>query len=419
MHVFRFVVALLVALWLIVPAAPPAQASGKPVLAVRQATSASNANRMLWDRLRTAARNRLTRFQVVEGAAPGADIEVTVEFQLEPTVEINRKARTEEYERKDASGKTVKDTRIVETVEYTCNGEADVRILDRRTGLEDMLHVVRTGVSHSSTGDAREEVYSGIVRFVLDALRSRYRLQATVTHKDGRNVFLDRGRDVGIEPDAVFSALSPDGSVVGEVRVERVESGSAVGRVRVGYYKIGPGTRLEERIGGGAPVGLSIGLVNRLLPGTAQPIGQSYLGLEGHLRQADTDAWFDVAGDLTFISNTSGVNGLGLFASFIPQVELLPEWLWLHMPFGAGFEVYSTTAASGKSATATGLHLTVGLGTTLATPVGLRLSADAGVMTPWTVSGWTEGSGRNAVAATGPTFDVGGPFVRWSLTYGF
>ncbi len=407
-------------------AAPEARI-GKPILLIEQPRSQSNANRMLYDRLRTAARNRLTRFDLAESSS-GADLTVVAEFLLEPTVEVDRKASAQEYERKDSSGKTVKDTRIVETIEYKSNAEVDVRITDSRTGAEDLLHVVKTGVSSSSTGEARESAFDGIVRQILDALRSKHTLSAVVTRKEGRSVTLDRGFNAGIERNGYFAAIDPDGREIGEVRVERVERERAVGRIRDGYYRIGEGTRLSEKLWGVPPRGLSIGVVNRLLVGGAPSIDQTFLGLEGHWRQADPDGWFDVVLEGDFLTRydpptSQVIPGGALFASFVPQVEIVPEWLWLQAPLGLGFSTFwSAPVTPGVDASVTTFHLLAGLGATVNTPWHFRLSADGGVMSPWTVTGidWRTYRGKESSPAnTGIGFTTGGLFGRLSLTYGF
>lgn len=408
--------------------ARPDAAADRPVLVIEQPKSQSNANRMLYDKLRTAARTRLTRFDVVEGSGSG-DLRVSAEFLLEPTVEVDRKARTEEFERKDSSGKTVKDTRIVETIEYKSSAEADVRIGDSRSGTEDVLHVVRTGVSSTSTGEAREEAMDGIVRQILDALRKKHTLSAVVSRKDGRTVILDRGRNAGIEPDAYFAALGEDGQEIGEVRVERVERDRSVGRIRDGYYRIGEGTRLSEKLWGVPPRGLSIGVANRLLIGPAPSIDQTFLGIEAHLRQADPDSWFDLAVEADYLTRydppTGGViPGFAVFGSFIPQVELVPEWLWLHAPLGLGLSTYWSRPVTGVDANATTLHLLAGAGATLTTPWHFRLSADGGVMmTPFPVerTAWRqqEGSTSRPVDSGVTTFTPGGLYAKVGLSFGF
>jgi hypothetical protein len=396
----------------------------KPVLRIQPARSASNSNRMLFDRLRTAARNRLTRFKVVEGDQASADLVVSAEFLLEPTVEVDRKARTEEYERKDSKGKTIKDTRIVETIEYASNAECDVRITDSRSGTEDVMQVVKKGTSTSSSGDARDDAFEGIVREILAALRDKHKLEAAVRGKDGRTVFLDRGFDYGIEDDAIFAAVGPGGEEIGEVRIDRVERDRSVGRIRAGYYRIAPGTRLAEKLTGIPPRGLAFGLSNRLLFGPANPpIDLTFLGAELHLKQADPDSWADFSLELGGFGHRIGSNGVAALAHFIPQLEVIPEWLWLHGDVGGAIAAHFTGSASKVGGTATSMHLVVGAGATLTTPFGLRISADAGVMTPWTLSTWQSGfssSGDAQPVTTGlEAVSIGGLYSKAGLTFGF
>lgn len=116
------------------------------------------------------------------------------------------------------------------------------------------------------------------------------------------------------------------------------------------------------------------------------------------------------------------IPGIALFGSFIPQVEVVPEWLWFHTPLGLGLATYWSRPVSAVDASVTTFHLLAGAGLTLGTPLHFRLAAELGVLTPWTVTGldWREARGRDSIPVnTGIGFVTGGLSAKLSVTYGF
>ncbi|MBM3274398.1 MAG: hypothetical protein FJZ00_04555 [Candidatus Sericytochromatia bacterium] len=262
------------------------------------------------------------------------------------------------------------------------------------------------------------------MRDILAALRDKHKLEAAVRGKDGRTVFLDRGFDFGIEDDAIFAAIGLGGEEIGEVRIDRVERERSVGRIRAGYYRIGPGIRLAEKLTGIPPRGLAFGLSNRLFFGSANPpIDLTFLGADLHFKQADPDSWADFSLEIGGFGHRIGSNGLAVLGHFIPQLEVVPEWLWLYGDVGGALAVHFTGSASTVGGTATSLHLLVGAGAIFTTPWGMRVSADGGVMTPWTLSAWRSGfssTGDAQLVNTGlESVTIGGLYSKAGLTFGF
>ncbi len=302
-----------------------------------------------------------------------------------------------------------------ERVSFGANVRADIRIYDARSGHEETLPFWVGAVSMASNWQAESKALEVVARSLVLRLRELYPLRATVVSKNGRDITLDAGWDQGVKARYYFHATSDPDSLV---RVDRVFPDSCQGRLIQGYYHLAAGQRVIEDPVPVLQGNLGIGFAGRATVATGGL--QSLLNtIEFHLNESGADGP-DLVVDLGYLSDSAGIGALSLGAHLDPQIELIPEIFWLDASIGAETDLYAMNQG-GTTLDADSYHALGALGARLALPLGFKLSASIGWMTPFEVSTWSPDLSGGPVTApsTLPSFRIGGPFVQAGLTWGF
>lgn len=399
--------------------------TNRPSLALlpAQASLYSPHNDQLYGRLQ-AALIRLGRFNVLErgkiqalmgerdlarnGYAMPADIGkllnaqklLIAEMTSDPTPQhiVDKKAKTRHFE---------------------SYARATVRFIDVATGVAyDAFEVSAEAIDPASRERAQDQAMDNLVGQILSRVRSRTRLGAMVTDRQGRRVHLSEGRNIGILPGQYFEAVDAYGEHIGQLHVLASAEEQSTAEIIRGYYTVNPGLKVIEQSGGGWPFG--IGFANRsFLTSTGQLEG-AFNALDLHINQSGVGLGGGL--ELGHLSHRGGLSGLGAVLRLEPQVEIVPERFWLYASLGGGLGLYtSPIPVTGETGTAIAVNALASVGANLSPLGGLNLFVDGGYMSPWLLNDWQRSVGdRNVpVTATMPNPVIGGAFARAGVSWAF
>ena len=302
-----------------------------------------------------------------------------------------------------------------ESVFFGANVRAAIRLYDARSGHAETLPFWVDASSLESGRQAESNAFDVVARSLVLRLRELFPLRAAVIAKNGRDITLDAGWNQGVKASYYFHAVADPDAVV---RVDRVLPDSCQGRLIQGYYHLAAGQRVIEdpspELGGN--LGIGFAARTTIAHGGLQSVLDA---LEIHLNQSGADGP-DVVFDLGYLTDSAGIGALSLGAHLDPQIEILPEIFWLDASIGAEADLYAENQA-GTTLDADSYHALGSLGARLALPLGFKLAANVGWMTPFEVSTWSEDVGGGAIpmASQLPSFWLGGPFVQGGLSWGF
>lgn len=302
------------------------------------------------------------------------------------------------------------------SVWWRSTAKAQITFYDAASGKSESTFEVSAVVEDSGSSQAaNQRAMERLVEEAMLEIRKRSTIPATITSRDGRSVTLDQGRDSGIKPGFTFAALDERGEPTGQFRVTRVDDRSAVGEITKGYYRIATGSLAVETPGVQMPRSLGYSL---------RATGTLDGEITGVLHALEYRWWNNLlAADLGYYLHQTGVDGLGLFGRYEPQLEIVPERLNVYTSLGLGTHfLVKGVAGYSKAASTASLHGTASVGAAFFPVEGARVALDLGYMTPWTIGPWryqTE-SGQSVVMPVPlPTPTIGGAFLRLGGTWNF
>ena len=302
-----------------------------------------------------------------------------------------------------------------ESVSFGANVRAAIRLYDARSGHEETLPFWVDAISMESNWQAESNALGVVARSLVLRLRELFPLRAAVAAKNGRDITLDIGWQQGVKASYYFRGVLDPAALV---RVDRVFPDSCRGRLVQGYYHLGAGQRVVEDPRPVLRGDLGIGFASRatIAPGGLQSVLDA---VEFHLNQSGADGP-DLVFDLGYLTDSAGIGALSLGGHLDPQIEIIPEIFWLDAAIGAEADLYAMDQA-GATLDADSYHALGSLGARLALPLGFKLSANAGWMTPFEVSTWSPALSGVPAQVPGklPSFRIGGPFVQGSLSWSF
>lgn len=406
----------------------PALAAPKPVVAILEYRGSPPVD----DRLARLIRWRVAemgRFALAPEAwiAQGQDGSIAdlarklgARIVLVPEVEGNRAWRErheEETVHKHREGDDVEVVKV-KTVhtDYTDSVRAAVRIVDESSGFDQRLWFGAVQTSDDSNFQAQNKALDAMVQTLAVRLRELYPLHARIVSRDGRSVTLDAGSHQGLREGYFFHlATSPDAIV----HVETVDPRSSTAWIVGGYYRVAVGQGLTEDPAPDLPRFFGVGYVNRVTF-AGKALQTTLNGIKFDLNDSGAEGPA-LGADIGFLDDITGIGALSLGLHVTPQLECIPEILWLDATLGAEADFYELYS-QGDALSDQSLHALASVGARVALPLGFKLSASLGYMSPWTVGSWSlSGADGSSTPASGPlpSFTVGGPFVRGSVLWEF
>lgn len=405
-------------------------ASGKPTLAVLPPLGSSYVpyNDSLYARLTSALVN-LGRFQVLERGTIQTLIterELSARGYAEPAA-LGKLLQAQKLliaeMLTDPSGHAVdyeetKDNRKVHRTRYESLARASVRFIDVHTGSTyEALEVSETATDPVSAEAAKDKAMDQVVDRIVAQIRNRSRLSARVIDRDGWAVTLDAGGDVGLQRGMYLDITDGLGGRAATLCLRSTDGARARAEVVRGYYRVAPGQQAIEDPQGGDPVGL--GYVNRIMFSNTAAINTTFNGLQ--LQTNPLGRGLALGGELGWMGNLGGGDGLAVQLFAAPQFPLIPEHLWTYLSLGVAGEVLMAPTTTGKTASAGGLHAMASLGVGASPVEGLLAFVETGYLTPWKVQDWSVSVGDSWQKVTGwmPTPTVGGVFLRSGVSLAF